>query len=73
MCGGAHSVIAYTTDYLKTRKQFGKLIGSYQALQHPLVDAHAAYEKARSHLYSAAYLFGRQGEGESRPHGQGRS
>ena len=64
MCGGAHSVIAYTTDYLKTRKQFGKLIGSYQALKHPLVDAHMAYEKARSHLYSAAYLFGRQGEGE---------
>ena len=63
-CGGAHSVIEYTVDYLKTRKQFGKIIGSYQALKHPIVDAHVAYEKARSHLYSAAYTFDQQGEGE---------
>lgn len=63
-CGGAQSVIEYTVDYLKTRKQFGKIIGSYQALKHPIVDAHVAYEKARSHLYSAAYSFSQQGEGE---------
>ena len=53
MCGGAYACINYTLDYLKTRKQFGKLIGSYQALKHSIVDAHQAYEKARSHLYSA--------------------
>lgn len=68
MCGGAYSAIAYTLDYLKTRKQFGKLIGSYQSLKHTMVDAHMAYEKARSHLYSAAYLFGQQGEGEVAVH-----
>jgi len=64
MCGGAASVIDYTVDYLKTRKQFGKYIGSYQALKHPIVDAHIGYEKARSHLYSAAFNFAQQGEGE---------
>jgi len=64
MCGGTQSVIDYTVDYLKTRTQFGKVIGSYQALKHPAVDAYVDYEKARSHLYSAAYSFGDQGAGE---------
>ena len=64
MCGGTYSVIDYTLDYLKTRKQFGKLIGGYQSLKHTMVDAHMGYERARAHLYSAAFLFGQQGEGE---------
>lgn len=64
MCGGAFSTIAYIVEYLTTRKQFGKIIGSYQALKHPAVDAHVAYEQARSHLYSAAFNFTQQGEGE---------
>lgn len=64
MCGGSQSVIDYTIDYLKTRKQFGKVIGEYQALKHPAVDAYVQYEKARSHLYSAAYNYGDQGVGE---------
>lgn len=64
MCGGSQSVIDYTVDYLKTRKQFGKVIGEYQALKHPAVDAYVSYEKARSHLYSAAYNHSDQGVGE---------
>ena len=64
MCGGAFACIDYTLDYLKTRKQFGKLIGAYQSLKHTMVDAHQNYERARSHLYSAAFLVGQQGEGE---------
>ncbi|MEE9434650.1 MAG: acyl-CoA dehydrogenase family protein [Sphingorhabdus sp.] len=64
MCGGTQSVIDYTVDYLQTRKQFGKIIGSYQALKHPIVDAYVEYEKARSLLYSAASSFGDQGLGE---------
>jgi len=64
MCGGAQAVIDYTLDYLKTRKQFGQLIGAYQALKHPIVDAYVAYEQARSHLYSAAHCFDEQGTGE---------
>ena len=64
MCGGALSVIDYTASYLQTRKQFGNVIGAFQALKHPIVDAYVEYEKARSHLYSAAFSFGDQGLGE---------
>lgn len=64
MCGGSQSVIDYTVSYLQTRKQFGKVIGEYQALKHPTVDAYVEYEKARSHLYSAANSFSDQGVGE---------
>ncbi len=64
MCGGSQSVIDYTVSYLQTRKQFGKIIGEYQALKHPIVDAYVDYEKARSHLYSAASSFSEQGQGE---------
>jgi acyl-CoA dehydrogenase len=64
MCGGTQSVIDYTVGYLQTRKQFGRIIGEYQALKHPIVDAYVDYEKARSHLYSAAHVFSDQGLGE---------
>ncbi|MEE2526778.1 acyl-CoA dehydrogenase family protein [Hyphobacterium sp. HN65] len=64
MTGGNLSVIDYTLDYLRTRTQFGKPIGSYQALKHPMVDAYVMYEQARSHVYSAAHCFNQQGEGE---------
>ena len=64
MVGGAQGVIEYTIEYLTTRKQFGKLIGSYQALKHPTVDAFVEYEQARSHLYAAAHCFNEQGTGE---------
>jgi len=64
LTGGCQSCIDYTVEYLGTRKQFGKLIGSFQALKHPTVDAFVDYQKARSLLYTAAYSFGKQGEGE---------
>ena len=63
-CGGAKAVIDYTVGYLNTRKQFGRLIGSFQGLKHPTVEAYVQYEKARSHLYAAAHSFGDQGAGE---------
>ena len=62
--GAAQSCIDYTLDYLKTRKQFGKPIGSYQALKHTMVDAYVSYEKARSLLYAAAHNFEDQGKSE---------
>jgi alkylation response protein AidB-like acyl-CoA dehydrogenase len=64
MCGGGVSCINYTVAYLNTRKQFGRPIGSYQALKHPIVDAHVGIEQARSHLYAAAHTFDNGAEGE---------
>ena len=64
MCGGAAGVIATTIEYLKTRKQFGRLIGSYQALKHPMVDALVMLDAARSHLYYAAGVLDQGADGE---------
>jgi pimeloyl-CoA dehydrogenase small subunit len=45
-----------TLDYLKTRKQFGVTIGSFQVLQHRSVDMFTALETARSMSYFAAMM-----------------
>lgn len=42
-----------TLEYLKTRKQFGVTLGSFQALQHRMVDMCVATEQARSITYLA--------------------
>jgi alkylation response protein AidB-like acyl-CoA dehydrogenase len=42
-----------TLEYLKTRKQFGATIGSFQALQHRMVEMFVTVEQARSMTYLA--------------------
>ena len=56
--GSAACCLATIVEYLKTRKQFGKLIGSYQALKHPAVDILCAVDSGRSFIYHAATLVG---------------
>jgi len=56
--GATAACLDTVVDYLKTRKQFGKLIGSYQALKHPTVDVLCAMDDARSFIYHAASLVG---------------
>ena len=51
--GAMESLNAQTLEYLKTRKQFGPAIGSFQALQHRMVDCFAAIENTKSLLYRA--------------------
>jgi alkylation response protein AidB-like acyl-CoA dehydrogenase len=52
LCGEAVGAIRYANEatlaYLKTRRQFGVPIGSFQALQHRMVDMLISYEQARS-------------------------
>ncbi|MFM2348700.1 MAG: hypothetical protein RL654_3453 [Pseudomonadota bacterium] len=46
-------LVALTADYLKTRRQFGVPIASFQALRHRLADCKMALELARSMSYLA--------------------
>ena len=52
--GSTAACLDTVVDYLKTRKQFGRLIGSYQALKHPTVDILCGMDAARSLIYHAA-------------------
>ena len=44
---------AKTLEYTKTREQFGVAIGSFQALQHRMVDTMMAFEQSKSLLFKA--------------------
>ncbi|MEJ8475277.1 acyl-CoA dehydrogenase family protein [Roseibium algae] len=48
------AICALTTDYLKTRQQFGKPIGKFQALQHRMADMLIEIEQARSAVINLA-------------------
>jgi pimeloyl-CoA dehydrogenase small subunit len=56
-CAEAVGAIRYaneaTLEYLKTRRQFGVPIGTFQVLQHRMVDMMISYEQARSMSYLA--------------------
>jgi alkylation response protein AidB-like acyl-CoA dehydrogenase len=54
MVGLGQRLLDETLAYVKEREQFGVAIGSFQALQHRLVDCYAREEQARSMLYRAA-------------------
>jgi alkylation response protein AidB-like acyl-CoA dehydrogenase len=54
LVGVASGSSAMTLDYLRQRKQFGKLIGEFQALQHRAAHLHAEIEIARAAVLKAA-------------------
>jgi len=55
MMGGAQKVLETSTEYAKTRQQFGKPIGIYQAVSHKLADMLVQTESGRSATYYAAW------------------
>ncbi|MER7991184.1 acyl-CoA dehydrogenase family protein [Streptomyces noursei] len=56
--GAADAALSRTVGYVKERTQFGRPIGSFQAVQHRLADLYVAVQAARSAAYYAAWAAG---------------
>jgi alkylation response protein AidB-like acyl-CoA dehydrogenase len=63
--GIAQAVLGMTVAYLKTREQFGALIGTFQALQHRAVEMFVEAELLRGHAVEACLRID-EGGGEER-------
>jgi alkylation response protein AidB-like acyl-CoA dehydrogenase len=59
---GAQPVLEQAIAYVKQRTQFGVAIGTFQAVQHPLVNVFAEIESARSAYLYAAWAVDHQTE-----------
>lgn len=55
MVGGAERAMEMSSDYAKTRVQFGRQIGSFQAVKHKIADMKVLVENAKSVVYYAAW------------------
>jgi len=55
LVGLARRMLETTVEYVKTRHQFGKPVGSFQAVKHHLADALLAVEMAAPAVYRSAY------------------
>ncbi len=53
--GGAQKCLELSVDYAKTRLQFGRPIGSYQAIKHKCADMLVEVEFAKSAAYNACF------------------
>ena len=62
--GAMSEALGMTVEYMKTRKQFGVPIGSFQALQHRASDMVVALEQARSMMYLATMMAGEENASE---------
>jgi alkylation response protein AidB-like acyl-CoA dehydrogenase len=55
LVGGMQRALEVTVEYAKTRKQFGKPIGMFQAVQHQCADMYLETESSRSAVYYAGW------------------
>ncbi|MFZ0832348.1 MAG: acyl-CoA dehydrogenase family protein [Mycobacterium sp.] len=66
LVGAGQAMLSAAVDYAKQRTQFGRVIGSYQAIKHKLADVHIAVEMARPLVYGAALSFAAGSPGTAR-------
>lgn len=64
--GAMEKLVNTTTEYVKSREQFGQKIGKFQVLQHRLVDMFIEYEQSKSMLYFAAMQLAQEGSESQR-------
>jgi alkylation response protein AidB-like acyl-CoA dehydrogenase len=55
LVGGMQRILEITVEYAKTRKQFGRPIGMFQAVQHQCADMYLETESSRSAVYYAGW------------------
>ena len=55
MAGAARRVLEITVQYVSNRRQFGRAVGSFQAIQHKLADMALMLQGARHTAYRAAW------------------
>ncbi|MGY0492536.1 acyl-CoA dehydrogenase family protein [Streptomyces sp. WG-D5] len=60
--GAADRALERTVDYVKEREQFGRPVGSFQAVKHRLADVYVQVQAARSAAYYAAWAASTAGE-----------
>jgi alkylation response protein AidB-like acyl-CoA dehydrogenase len=65
MVGGMQRIMELSVEYVKTRKQFGKVIGQFQSVQHQCADMLLLTESSRSAAYYAAWALN-QGAADAR-------
>ena len=64
MLGGADAVVQMTVEYVKQRTQFGRPIGSFQAVQHHCANMATDVEGSRTIVYQAAWRVSEGGPSE---------
>ncbi|MGH3164264.1 MAG: acyl-CoA dehydrogenase family protein, partial [Trebonia sp.] len=58
LSGIGDRLLRITVEYAKTRQQFGRPVGEFQAVKHHLANAYVTLEYARPLLYGAALAYG---------------
>src|SRR5690606_26281717 len=58
LLGAMNAALKLAVDYLKVRKQFGVVIGTFQALQHRAASAHVRVQSSRALVIEACLAFG---------------